>query len=58
MPHVLDKEYIISRFEDKALQIGDINRAIKLNWLRNSLETDALSIENVIEKVLIIWADK
>ena len=44
----------IEKLEDKALLLGDLKTAIKLNWLRNSLKYDGIDCDTACFKMLEI----
>jgi len=48
----------VEKFEDGAIKIGDLARAIKYNWLRNAVESGIIcDTDEIVEKALLIHAD-
>ena len=55
MRNILDT---LEKFETTAVEIGDLIRAIKYNWLRNAVESGVISdTHEIVEKALLIHAD-
>lgn len=48
----------IETFETKAIEMGDLKRAISFNWLRNTYKQGNLDAYEAIEVLLTIHADK
>lgn len=47
----------IEKFETKAIEIGDLPRAISYNWLRNSYKAGNIDADKAVEILLTIHAD-
>lgn len=47
----------IEKFETKAIEIGDLKRAISYNWLRNSFKAGNIDADKAVEILLVIHAD-
>lgn len=43
---------IIETYEAQALQLGDLDTAIRLNWLANSAKFDGICMDDVVERLL------
>jgi len=50
----MDMESLIDMFESEAIKIGDLKRAIKYNWLRNSVKSKQTDPVEALDKLIQI----
>ena len=44
----------LETYENKALELGDVKTAIKLNWIKNAIRYDGMNLGDAVEHMLAV----